>query len=360
MNVFQLISGTGVNGAIRHCYDLTCALAKRGHRVLLGHKAGAWIATMPFPEGVERMKVTLKRRPAELKRVAAALKERQIDVIHTHNSSGHFTGALLSMFWNFPRVGTSHNTFFQFQWRFCDRIIAPTQATARFQRRVNLIPGGRIDVIPNFIDAGRMAPQCPREEARAALGADSDTFLILTVGEVFPRKNQELLVRTVPSLLAAGMKPLVLLVGKVHDDYRRVLEPHLTDPRVNAAVHLAGQRSDIPDLLGAADVFCLPSRSEVMPIALLESMAQGLPVVATDVGGVAELVRDGRDGIITPSGDLPRLTAALLRMWQEPETRRCMSHTGREHVAEVYAPEVCLPAVEECYRRAIARRRGTN
>src|SRR5436190_23990738 len=96
MNILQLVSGTYVNGAIRHCYDLTCELAKRGHHVLLGHKEGAWIGTQPVPEGVEKVVVTLKRRRAELRRVGALLKERRIDVMHTHNSSAHMFGALLT------------------------------------------------------------------------------------------------------------------------------------------------------------------------------------------------------------------------------------------------------------------------
>lgn len=356
MNIFQLISGTGVNGAIRHCCDLSTELARRGHRVLLGHKPGAWIAEQPLPEGVERMEVSLKRRPAELRRVAAVLRERRIDLIHTHNSSGHFFGALLSLFWKFPRTGTSHGTFFQPHWRLCDRIIAPSEATARYQHRVNFMPRDRIDVIPNFINAERLRPQHRRETVRAALGIPEDGFLILTVGEVFPRKNQELLVKAVPALRAAGMNPLILLAGKVHDGYRRVLESRIAALGAGEHVRLAGERRDIPDLLAAADVFCLPSRTEVLPIALLESMGQGLPVVATRVGGVAELVRHEIDGLLIPSGDTAGLSQSLIRLWREPDLLRAMSASGRTRVAQTYSPEACLPAVEACYRRACARR----
>lgn len=357
MNILQLISGTGVNGAIRHCCDLSVELARRGHRVVLGHKPGAWIAQQPYPEGVELMEVSLKRRPAELRRVAGVLKERRIDLIHTHNSSGHFFGALLSLFWKFPRVGTSHGTFFQPHWRLCDRIIAPSEATARYQRRVNFMPRRRIDVIPNFISAARLNPLRPRGSVREELGAADSTFVILTVGEVFPRKNQELLVRAVPALLAAGMEPLVVLVGKAHADYRQRLESAMQSLGIGARVLIAGQRGDIPDLLQAADVFCLPSRTEVLPIALLESMGQGLPVVATNVGGVAELVRHGQDGLITESGDVAGLSAALIRLWREPALRAAMSDAGRSRVRDHYSPEACLPAIEECYRLAMARRK---
>jgi glycosyltransferase involved in cell wall biosynthesis len=349
MNILQLISGADLNGAVRHAYDLTYELSARGHRVVLGHRPGAWIGEQPLPEGVERVETSFKRRRAELRRVAALLKERRIDVIHTHNSSAHLFGALLSVAWHFPFVATSHATFFQPHWWFCDRIIAPSEATARFQRWVNWIPRRRIDVIPNFINAARLRAARTRDEVRSELGAKEETYVIITVGEVFHRKNQELLVKALPALLKAGLDPLVLLVGKQEEAYRRMLDERIQQLGVAKYVRLMGQRSDIPDLLQASDVFCLPSRSEVMPIALLESMATGLPAVATNVGGVAELVRDGVDGIITKSGDTAGLAAALLRLQREPALRMEMGRAAQENVRASYSPEVCVPKILECF-----------
>jgi len=149
----------------------------------------------------------------------------------------------------------------------------------------------------------------------------------------------------------------VLLAGKPENAYRRKLEEIVRTLRLEDHVRLMGQRSDIPDLLAASDCFCLPSRCEVMPIALLESMALGLPAVATNVGGVAELVRDGVDGIITRSGDREGLAAALLRMGRERELRGRMGAAARENVLSSYSPAVCVPKIEECYRLACGRRR---
>lgn len=357
VNILQLVSGTGVNGAIRHCYDLSCELAARGHRVVLAHKSGAWIGQQPVPAGVELLEVSLKRRPAELRRVAAALKDRRIDVIHTHNSSAHFFGALLSLFYGFPRVATSHGTFFQPHWRLCDRIIAPSAATARFQRRVNLVPENRIDVIPNFINIARLTGTRSREDVRQELAAGRETFIILTVGEVIRRKNQELLVRAIPPLLAAGLAPLVLLAGKWDDGFRQQIDATIAKLQVGEFVRFLGQRHDIPDLVSAADCFCLPSRSEVLPIALLEAMALGLPVVATDVGGIAELVRDGVDGFVTKSEEAAQLATALIRIGQDADTRVRMGRAAREHVTSAFNPESSVARIVDSYRKA-CRHRG--
>ena len=114
-----------------------------------------------------------------------------------------------------------------------------------------------------------------------------------------------------------------------------------------------GPRSDVADLLSAADCFCLPSRCEVLPIALLEAMGAGLPVVATDTGGVAELVREGVDGFIIKSGDRGALAGALLRLARETDLRSQMGRTARERVLATYTPEVCVPRVVECYEKAL-------
>ena len=97
-----------------------------------------------------------------------------------------------------------------------------------------------------------------------------------------------------------------------------------------------------------------------MPIALLECMALGLPAVATDVGGVAELVRDGVDGMITRPGVREGLAAALIRMGRDPDLRARLGSTAREHVQACYSPEVCVPQIEESFLKALARGGAAN
>lgn len=348
-----------MNGAIRHCSDLCVELANRGHRVVIGHKPGAWIAAQPYPSNVEFFEVSLQRKPAELRRVATLLREKEIDVVHTHNSSAHFFGALLSLFWGFPRVGTVHCTFLQPHWLFCDRVIAPAEATALYQQRVNRVPRDRIRVIPYPFDPDRRVHQRSQFEVRQELGASDRTFVILCVGAVTRRKNQVRLLQCLPALLAAGMEPQILLAGSVDRDYAEAIEAELRKIGVRECVRLLGKRNDVADLLRAADIFCLPSRKEVTPVAILEAMEQGLPVVATRVGGITEMVRNGQEGLIVRPGDRAGLEAALIRLWRDPSMRQAMQVNCRVRIRERYLSAACLPAIEECYREAYLRRRKT-
>jgi glycosyltransferase involved in cell wall biosynthesis len=148
-----------------------------------------------------------------------------------------------------------------------------------------------------------------------------------------------------------------VLAGKCEEGYRRKVEERIGRLGMESRVRLLGERRDVADLLRAADCFCLPSRHEILPIALLETMAAGVPVVATDVGGVSELVRDGLDGFVTRSGDAAALAAALSALAGDSELRGQMGDNGRKRVRSSFTPEACVPRIVESYQLARRRRK---
>ena len=358
MNIVQIVSGKGVNGAIRHCLDLTCELAERGHAVLLAHKPGAWIATAPLPAGVELFETSFERKIPEFRRVAAKFRARQVDVVHSHTSSAHFFSVLLSRAYRFPKVATCHMPFFQPHWWWNDRVIAPTLATARFQRWLNGVPARRIDVIPYFTDPARLRPTKPRSTVREELGIAPDAFLITCVGKISRRKNQVLLVRALQQLRERGQRAVVVLVGGIDERYRRNLDDALRDTGLVEHVKQLGLRRDVADLLAASDCFCLPSNREVMPIACREAMAAGVPVVVTDIPGVRESLQDGVHALIVPRNDSAALAGALERVAADAELRRRLVDTARQKIVGEFSPDVIVPRIVECYRVARRQRLG--
>jgi len=358
MNIVQIVSGKGVNGAIRHCLDLTCELARRGHRVLLVHAPGAWVANAPLPAGVESFETSFRRRLPEFRRVAAAFRAREIDVVNSHSSSAHFFSVLLARAYRLPKVATCHMPFFQPHWWWNDRVIAPTLATARFQRWFNAVPARRIDVIPYFIDGARLQPARSRDVVRRELGVADDDFLILCVGKISARKNQALLVRAFYALRQRGIRATLALVGGIDERYRRKVEEALRAGGASDDVKLLGLRRDIPDLLAASDCFALPSEREVMPVACWEAMAAGVPVVLSDFGGVREWLQDGEHAIVVHRGDRAALTDALGNLVADPELRRRLTAAARRKIASEYSPDACVPRILECYGDARRQRLG--
>jgi glycosyltransferase involved in cell wall biosynthesis len=120
-------------------------------------------------------------------------------------------------------------------------------------------------------------------------------------------------------------------------------------------VRLLGERRDIPELLGAADVFVLPSRSEGLPVSVLEAMVAGLPVVASRVGGVPELVAEGETGLLVAPGNSDELAAALKRVLADRELRRRLGTAGRARVEQQFDLDSFRRAHVDLYYRELAR-----
>ncbi len=300
MKIAQIVSGLGINGAIRHCYELTCELANRGHEVVLVHRPDAWIAQQPFPNSVQTIPSPLHRRWSELKRVADELRQRNVELLHTHMSSAHFFGVLVARIFGLKTIATCHMPLFQPHWFWNDRVISPCRSTMDFQRRYNFVSRKRIDVVPNFINADKFQPSIARDAMREGLGIDTSSFVVGVIGSVDARKGLHHLVRAL-SLMGTSSRPIhVISVGPIDGKYKQKIDVELERSQMSNRVSFLGLRHDIANILGAVDCVCLPSEREVMPISLMEAMGMGIPVVSTRTGGIPDLVRDGVDGFLVP------------------------------------------------------------
>jgi glycosyltransferase involved in cell wall biosynthesis len=180
--------------------------------------------------------------------------------------------------------------------------------------------------IPNGIALEDSAPPGAGAEWRAANGFGADDLLVLSVARLEPQKNPLGLIEAFRRALGGVPHAHLLLAGdgSLRDEAQRDLP---------ARVHLLGARTDVPALLAAADVFALASDWEGHPIAIMEAMAAGLPVAATAVGGVPELVEHNATGLLTPPRDMAALGAALAALAGDAELRRRMGKAARERSA---------------------------
>jgi glycosyltransferase involved in cell wall biosynthesis len=354
MNIMQIISGGDVNGAIVHCRLLSRELVRRGHQVVLVSRPGSWIAGQLAGEGVECVTSDLRRWPTtELRRIADVVRSRKIDVVHTHMSRAHAFGVLLRMLTGAATVATAHNRYIQLHWMFNDYVIGTSAAATRFHRRFNLVQRRKSGTIHCFIDANRFSQPDPndRREIRASFGiADSDV-LLGQVGDIIPRKGLLYLVRALPRILAAAPRAKLLVVGDVKEsaDYLGQVRREADELHVARAIHWAGHRRDIPQVLAALDVYVLASLEESFPLSILEAMAAGLPVVATAVGGIPECVVPGENGQLAPPGDPDQLAEALGPLVGSAPLRRRMGNAGQEQVLAKFDVQAATPQIENVY-----------
>lgn len=194
----------------------------------------------------------------------------------------------------------------------------------------------RIVTIPNGIDLPDVSPG-QVEKVRLALGVRPDDLFLLSVGRLTGQKAHAVLIRAMADIAQRKKQLRLYIAGD--GPLRRELTELIGKLELGRHVYLLGEREDIPQLLSAADMFILPSRSEGLPIALLEAMGAGLAVVATRTGGIADLVEVGVTGMLVDPDQPAALASAITRLIDDPALRRRLGQAAREKVKNSYTLE---------------------
>jgi len=176
------------------------------------------------------------------------------------------------------------------------------------------------------------------DSVRGEMGLAEDDVLLLSVGRLVYQKGHEFLVRAMPGILGEHPSAKAVICGE--GELRGALQAQIAELRLENSVFLTGNRPDIHRFLNTADIFVLPSRWEGLPVALLEAMSVGLPVVATHVEGVEEVVQNEAEGLLVPPGDPEALAAALIELIGRGEARRRMGGAARQRIEEAYTVDI--------------------
>ena len=176
------------------------------------------------------------------------------------------------------------------------------------------------------------------DNLRGEMGLAQDDVLLLSVGRLVYQKGHEFLIRAMPSIIGRHPKVKAVICGE--GALRGALHAQIAELRLEDSVILTGNRPDIDRFLNTADIFVLPSRWEGLPVALLEAMSVGLPVVATHVEGVEEVVQNETQGLLVPPGDSEALAVALIELIGRGEARRRMGEAARQRIEESYTVDI--------------------
>ncbi len=233
-----------------------------------------------------------------------------------------------------------------------DRVVAVGEAVRQALIVNEGIPPQRIEVVYNGIETERYAGRPgEREEVRRELGLAPDQLVVFLVARLDYLKDHATAVRALARVVREVPAARLFLVGEGPEE--PAIRAQVEQLGLHDSVRLLGLRKDVARLLQGADVFLLSSISEGIPLTVIEAMCAGLPVVCTRVGGTAEVVEDGRTGILTPSGDDGAIAAAILRLQGEPDLRRRMGERGRERARELFAEEMMVRRYEVLYEEML-------
>lgn len=359
MKILQIISGRTINGALTYCKFVSEHLQSLGHEITVVGREDGWLNGELDP-AIPYIVSELKRSPFELKRIAKLVREKNIDVIHTHMSRGHAFGVILRIMTGVPVVATAHAHSFQVHWKLNDFVIANSQSTFDYQRRVNRVSKQKMDKVFCFTDLERFKHVTPLDLTivRRQLRLDGDEFLVGMVGDFVARKGHRYLFDALPRIIEAVPNFKLVLLGRFNREEPIVkkLRSLQLKEKMYRRVKWLGVRTNVQDFMAAFDLCVVPSIVEPLGLVALESLAAGTPVVAATTGGLPEIVENNKSGILVPPKNSTELADAIIRMAHSPAERERMGEYGRQMVNQRFDPIELTHQVERILQKVVSSR----
>jgi sugar transferase (PEP-CTERM/EpsH1 system associated) len=288
------------------------------------------------------------------------MKQERVDLVHTRNLKPYFLGFSAAKLAMIPAVVHSeHGRDFPFEKHqmlaqricsaFTNKVIVLSEDLRRSLVEHVKVSDQRITTILNGVDTNRFSPEAKCEKKRA-LGLSEQDIVIGSVGRLVPVKNYGELLNAFARLVHKDI-PLKLVIAGDGPDAPTLKE---TARRlgVESSVQWLGTRDDIPEIIGAMDVFALTSKNEGISNTVLEAMACGVPVVVSRVGGNPEIVVDGRTGYLYEAGNLDELVGLIDQLVSDREHRLEKGSGARQHVLENFSIETMVRRYEQTYLEA--------
>jgi glycosyltransferase involved in cell wall biosynthesis len=300
-------------------------------------------------------------------RLVRLMRSERVDVVHTHLWTSSFWGRLAGALARVPvMIITEHNLD---TWRraphlladrllgrFTDDWVFVSSEVEAFYRARLALPEGRSHVVHNGVDLAPFARRPDPAEVRTRMGLPADARVAGVVGRLEARKGHRFFLEAMRRVVDRVPGALGLIAGEGKE--KDALLAQRGALGLAESVRLVGYWPDLAEALAALDVFVLPSLMEGHPLAILEAMAAGKPVVATDVGGNAEAVEAGVTGVLVPPADPDALADAILALLLEPERAARLGEAGRRSLDRRFSLAAAVKANEELYLRRYRERTG--
>ena len=313
------------------------------------------VACRPRSNGRDRL-----RLPRIVYRFYCILKNKSFDVVHTHGYFADICALPVARSLGIRTHSTSHgyiagdnklrvyNVLDKYALRLCGRIIAVSDGIKDELVRSG-IKQDKVTVIPNAVASsiGEDELLAGRHEKRLSLGIAPDDFVVGYLGRLSKEKGLHYLIQAIAELRDQMVTVKLLIVGDGPE--RHALEQMVKDKELDSCVIFAGFQDDIENWLSVFDVFVLPSLTEGTPMALLEAMATGVPVIATKVGGVPKVVNNQENGLLVPSGDHQAIINGLNMLKNNPELRARLAKAGTDTIKANYSVDMWCRKIEKVY-----------
>lgn len=351
---------SGAGGAEHMVLMLGEELARRGYDVtpVLPSYLNPWLVDQFKARGFEPELFSAPSfvDPGYVAYLARVLRRHQADVVHSHEFLTSVYGGAAAAITRKPHVITMHGgRYYQgkphrraaLRWsaKRSRAVVGVSSATATELASHLRLPRDHVRVVPN----GIRPRHGERMTVRRELGIGDDEMFVIAVGNLKPVKAHTVLVDALAQLSRrdATLKWRLAIAGTGTEKER--IESLAAEHQVRDRVHLLGYRADIGDILAAGDVWAMTSLSEGLPLALVEAMFAAKPIVASNVGGIPEVVTDDVNALLVPPNDASSLTDALQRLFADRALRERLAFAGKRHAEAHYGIDKMVDAYERLY-----------
>ncbi len=387
IKVLRVIARLNVGGPALHVAYLSAGLADRGYdTTLVAGKVGAGEESMAFVAEQRGVRIEtlddLHREIAPLRdlrtilRLARLIRSERPTILHTHTAKAGavgriaallagdarppvivhtFHGHVLRGYFN-PALTAAFRLLEQLLARVATKLVAVSPEVRDDLVALGVAPAAKFAVVRLGIELDERVDydEEGRKATRRLLGIPPDAFVVGWIGRMTAVKRTEDIARTLQALVERGVDGYLCLVGDGPDRTR--LERRMHELGVAKRCLFVGYQENVARFYDAMDVLLLTSVNEGTPVSVIEALAAGRPVVATRVGGVSDVVRDGVDGFLAEVADVESLAARLAELAGDPELRTRMGNAGRAHVVDRYAVERLVDDIDRLYRSLLPGR----
>jgi glycosyltransferase involved in cell wall biosynthesis len=356
LRILQICSSSAVSGAETNVLALTSNLRKRGHFVQAVTPGDGWLPNALFEDEIPNHVMGMKGT-GWWRTVGYGLKQirrNNIDVVHTHLTRAAYIGHMIGLLSRKPIITSVHvannDNIYRRLAKRSNRLVAVSDFV-RGMLHGKGVPDRYIDTVYNGTDILSHAFTDPFL-TRRSLGIDPDKNIIGVVGRVCREKGHVEMLQALKQILQSDPSAHLLLVGRLVQNFEAEFYDELNANGLKENVTLTGERYDVSAMLDAVDISAMPSYMETFGIAALEAMARGKAVVATRVGGLPEVVRDGQTGLLVDL-EVDDIASAVNYLLANENIRNSMGIRGREIVEEQFTLEHMVSRFETVYRRSM-------
>jgi glycosyltransferase involved in cell wall biosynthesis len=358
LKILHVEGGRNLYGGALQALYLMEGLADRGHTNVLvapvesdlAKAASAFAEVHAMPMGGD---LDLRLVP----KIRRCIRGCKPDLVHLHGRIGaDVMGGIACRLEAVPVVHSRRVDNPESHWmvalkyRLHDRVIAISEGIGRVLLSEGL-PADKLRVVRSAVEPQRFDRPCNRDLLSKELGIAADAKLIGVVAQLIERKGHRFLIAALPTLVAELPDLRVVFFGKGPEE--RDLRQRLEAAGLQDHVLFAGFREDLPELLPCLDALIHPATMEGLGVSLLQAASAGVPIVASDAGGMPEAVRNDLNGLLVPPGDASALGSAVATLLQDPERARRMGRAGKELMRTEFSVDVMVEGNLAVYRELV-------